>query len=486
MIGKSLPEYLFIRFSIFLLRTNQLRGSLRSTHVIASLYTAARLVTSGIALSLPVECWLFAECLFYFLVYLPRHYYLQRPAIHPPIAPRAHRIALFNQCVAYLPNFDRFTKLWFRLISTTTIKRDNYIDWILWALFSTDRDHIDIHDPTLNEEVNGYINVVERLIGHKIEAGRNPSIEPMRITLDPVVTLHRPLVWYAIVAIVDLFTYMSLHQNGFKHYSLSPSSSFPPRLQGIISKRSLVNIPYWYRPHKSPDKRPVVMLHGIGIGLYPYVPFLVALKRIDPEVGILALEILPISMRITHAMFSQEQFIEQLIQILDHHKMNEFILVSHSYGSVLTNHILRSSLASRVASIILVDPVTFLLHLGDVAYNFIYREPRTANQWQLWYFASRDIGVSHTLSRHFFWGDNIMFKEDLKGRKVGVLLSGEDQIVDTKEVWKYLTGEKDTQPAPIWRSDEEDLSVLWFPRLDHAQIFDKFESRRSLLELLKQ
>ena len=190
------------------------------------------------------------------------------------------------------------------------------------------------------------------------------------------------------------------------------------------------------------------------------MPFLEDIKRADPDVGILALEILPVSMRITDPVLSQEQFIEQLTQILVLHEIPQFVLVSHSYGSVLTTQILRSSLAPRVSAIMLIDPVTLLLHLGDVAYNFVYRNPKTANQWQLWYFTSRDIGVSHTFSRRFFWRDNILWKEDLEGRKVAIILSGDDQIVNTREVWRYLTGQKHGEPTETWEDETVRLQIL--------------------------
>ena len=205
-------------------------------------------------------------------------------------------------------------------------------------------------------------------------------------------------------------------------------------------------------------------------------------------------------MRITDPMPPRERFIEQLAQILAFHEISQFVLVSHSYGSVLTTQVLRSSLAPRVASIMLIDPVTLLLHLGDVASNFVYRKPKTANQWQLWYFASRDIGVSHTFSRHFFWSDNILWKKDLEGRKVAVLLSGEDQIVNTREVWKYLTGQKHSEPTETWEDitvrlqyriisythlHQGYLNVLWYKGLDHAQIFDTPERRKPAVDLLE-
>ena len=183
-------------------------------------------------------------------------------------------------------DFDRFTSVWFQLKSTVEIKRENFEDWLLWALFSTDRQgSIDITDPdpTTCEELNEYMEDIERVAGRKLEPGRNSSIHPMRLTLDPVVILPRPLVWYAvsamriaevidqfyhkIVATVDLITYITLYSRGFTHYSLSPwIGVFPPRPQTILSRRSLATMPYWYRPHRSRDKLPVIMLHGVGVG----------------------------------------------------------------------------------------------------------------------------------------------------------------------------------------------------------------------------
>lgn len=83
--------------------------------------------------------------------------------------------------------------------------------------------------------------------------------------------------------------------------------------------------------------------------------------------------------------------------------------------------------------------MSILLHLPDVAYNFTRRLPKEANEHQLYYFASMDMGVSHTLSRHFFWNENILWKKDLKGRRVTVSLGGRDLIVNTEAVGKYLS-----------------------------------------------
>lgn len=96
----------------------------------------------------------------------------------------------------------------------------------------------------------------------------------------------------------------------------------------------------------------------------------------DGEIGILAVEILPISSRFTSSMLPREDMCEQIRSIMDHHHLPKVVLLTHSYGSVIATHILKTpELAARIASVILVDPVSILLNQPDVAYNFVSSEP---------------------------------------------------------------------------------------------------------------
>lgn len=65
--------------------------------------------------------------------------------------------------------------------------------WILWALFSTDT-----YQPEWEDEINGYIADIEGLLGRTLEEGFNDKIGCMRLTFDPVVSLHRPFLWYLV------------------------------------------------------------------------------------------------------------------------------------------------------------------------------------------------------------------------------------------------------------------------------------------------
>jgi pimeloyl-ACP methyl ester carboxylesterase len=286
------------------------------------------------------------------------------------------------------------------------------------------------------------------------------------------------------------------------------------------------HLTYWHRPHTSKTRLPILFIHGIGIGLYPYTDFLRELntggdKGRDGDVGIIALEIMPISSRITHSALEKDVMVREIQTILKHHGWAKFILVSHSYGSIISTHLLKSPLtAPAIGNVVLIDPVSFLLHLPDVAYNFTARQPVHANEHLLWYFGSKDIGVAHTLARRFFWSENIIWKEDLGleieqwegGRKVTVVFGGKDILVDTNTVGRYLVGasfkepqikdkairraseiETATVPGLVSAEGEEwktrpwmgsGLEVLWFEQLDHGQVFELERTRRPIIKAI--
>ena len=253
---------------------------------------------------------------------------------------------------------------------------------------------------------------------------------------------------------------------------------------------------------------------------------------------------MPVSFRLTGEIPSQDVLCAEIARILDFHGWNKFVLSAHSYGTVIAANLLKSrttppggelsssipsaptpasSISSRISSTLLIDPVVFLLHLPDVAYNFTRRPPRRANEHQLHYFASTDACVAHTLARHFFWAENILWKEDLAGKNISVALAGKDLIVDTKAVGRYLGEEEGGYERFLMVEDEDEVGVvdstgndvsgietsggkastafedawmergwkgegvdvLWFPRCDHASVFERKASYGRLVHVLR-
>lgn len=243
--------------------------------------------------------------------------------------------------------------------------------------------------------------------------------------------------------------------------------------------------------------------------MYPYIDFLAQLNRpytkasnerfaessieekVDGDIGVIAIELMPISFRITKAMPNSRQIVSEIHQILKHHGWEKVVLVSHSYGSVISTYLLHSELtASMIGPIVLVDPVSILLHQPDVAYNFTTRKPRKANEHQLYYFASMDMGVSHTLHRHFFWDECVLWKEDMAGKNVTVVCAGRDLIVNTFAVAEYLLeGNAASFASKDYKHRKwtgRGLDFLWFGGLDHAQVFDMKPNNSVLAKVVRQ
>ncbi|KAI0039539.1 hypothetical protein FA95DRAFT_1577541 [Auriscalpium vulgare] len=481
MIGNSLPELIFIRASIL---------GLRSIAPLSFIYLAAS-THAGAFLWTPVlGAWAITEAAFYTLVYLPRRRSMQKNAVHPPLTAEERR-TLFDKCSKCMS--EASATGWFTYANgDRVVKRGNAMDWLLWGLFASTQLEM-IQD--WEAEMEHYVSVMATHIGYELDPGSNPDMQCFRLTLDPVRMVHRPFVWYLIVGLVDGLTSCAMFYHGFKHYDTRKwFQVFPLRpLLALASRRSAdPDIPYWYREHRSKDKLPILFIHGIGsrqpqltdsrqIGLWPYTKFFRELIEQDPDVGILAVEILPVSMRLAAPPLPRDAMCAAVARILDAHDLPRVVVAGHSYGTVVAAHLHHNpAFAARIAGMLLVDPIPFLLHHPDIAYNFVYRVPRAANEWQLWFFASSDPDIARALARHFFWFENILFKEELAGRRVAVSLAEKDQIVNAQEVRRYLTGQD--EPSARWA--EGDMEVLYHAGLDHATVFDTPERRRTLLEIL--
>ena len=69
----------------------------------------------------------------------------------------------------------------------------------------------------------------------------------------------------------------------------------------------------------------------------------------------------------------------------------------------------------------------FLLCKHDVAYNFLYKRANTAGDLLMQWFVGRELYIAYTLSRRFFWQDNILWPEQLQCPTT-VVLSSDDHI----------------------------------------------------------
>lgn len=123
----------------------------------------------------------------------------QPPNYKPPPLTRPQREALFDKCCADLKheadNGAPYPRGWFSPLDVPLCRQD-VIDWLLWALFSCERQEAKMEE--WKEELEAYVKMIEVMLGENLNEGRGEGIKTMRLTLDPVKVVHRPLVWYSV------------------------------------------------------------------------------------------------------------------------------------------------------------------------------------------------------------------------------------------------------------------------------------------------
>ena len=108
---------------------------------------------------------------------------------------REQRKELIRRCTDPLSSEDvHAPSAWFNFIPPSLVNRDNFVEWLYWAIFSSTVE--DGEEFTL--EVEEFLTEMEQRDGTKLIPGYDPKIKPIRVTLDPVQTTHRPLIWYLV------------------------------------------------------------------------------------------------------------------------------------------------------------------------------------------------------------------------------------------------------------------------------------------------
>ena len=283
----------------------------------------------------------------------------------------------------------------------------------------------------------------------QIHPGFNPNTRCMRLIIDPFHYQHRPLALYGFVyAVHGLYGLYLTRGCGYRFYSFS-------------------SLKYFHRPPADPTapvKSTLVFVHGISNGLSSYARFIHRLNHSGNRHVFLM--VLPfISMNLVERVPTAKDTVEALKTAFIRHTSPEpdaspparppkVIFIGHSYGSLLASWFVKCY-PHMLLSVVLVDPICFLLFTPHLCFNFLYRPPVTPMHHMLNFFVARELHIAHTLHRHFFWTVNVLWVEDLT-------YIGEEQSADkqqeqqreerqTGENWQQsdtLNGEQETEEEP--------------------------------------
>ncbi|EJD01104.1 uncharacterized protein FOMMEDRAFT_125748 [Fomitiporia mediterranea MF3/22] len=330
-------------------------------------------------------------------------------------------------------------RTWFKKVPWSRVRRENFRQWLYWSTFNAAlpaHGRIpDTHKTLLDEATE----LLEKRIGCTVPDGYDPSVQVLRLTVDPVNVLPRPLGWYLFVKAINMYI----------------RSVYESRYGLVYGKfrdlEYLLRVPSGYTRATGPD--PIVFLHGLGLGIWQYQRVLRHILEELPDTPIMIPIQPPISQNIFHPRFLRPMLRHEKVACLagaidrlgwagpSVHEKYGVTMLSHSNGSYAHAWMLKA-FPQIIKRSCFVDPVTFCSWEGDVCYNFVYRPCASGLELIVRYFVGTELGVANLLQRHFDWLSNTLWFEEIPNARdpsrTLFLLGGKDAILDAERVKKYL------------------------------------------------
>jgi pimeloyl-ACP methyl ester carboxylesterase len=378
---------------------------------------------------------LFAEVIFFFVVYfhlLPSLQRLTKPHAYKTdtVVYMKRVLDLVKEIKSY--TFEKYMAGFFRGAKYEDVRQGNFLSFLAWAMFGKEIKNLTSEEVEKIEKVSGYAASIHPAI-RTVEPGFNPDIKHCCMTYKPIPTIHRPLMSYVIIAMVEaLANFVFLHMRGFQRLEVNGMTYWYRKQAGSSATEG----PNARRSLSSSGDEPVVFLHGISTGWMLYLQLARALSQ-NRTLILIDLNAVKIK-SMTFKMPTPEEFAANFRRVLDRHRIPRANVVGHSFGSITAGWLV-SLCSDRVSHLTLLDPVSMLLSFPEVSYSFLYRSPVKLTEWIIYLMASRELTISHTLHRHFWWYNNNLWLEDVPAHiGVTVGLASHDEIINPRAVQEYV------------------------------------------------
>jgi len=350
--------------------------------------------------------------------------------------------------------FEKFFSGYFRNAKMSDIKRENLVHFLSWVLHAKH-----VNDLTDAEKVILYEHEesICKRYKLKLEPGYNKDVQHISMTIEDIPYLHRPLLIYILSGLYEAVGAIYFRSAGFH-------------------KLNHRGVEYWHKPVRSTfisSKSPIVLFHGITSGWLSYFQLSKQLSQ-DREIFMLDLDGIKM-MSLVFEMPTPELYCEIVQQILENHKITEKVhIVGHSFGTFTAAWIARYC-PHIVSHLTLLDPVSLLLGLPEVAYSFLYRKPTKMMEYLIYYVAATEITIATMLRRNFWWYKNMLWLEDLPTHiSVVIGLAGNDEVTAPHSVREYaLTIQKQRQEMKLQQQQElKGIALLGAEMTENQRIGD--------------
>jgi hypothetical protein len=170
-------------------------------------------------------------------------------------------------------DFRNSLRTWFCKVPWSSVRLHEVQKWLYWSIFNTDLPPLDQLSQSHRAVLDEALDLLQKRSGSIIQEGSNPKIQPMRLTIDSVNIMWRPLTYYAIIFSINWCLRVMCENKWGASYGYYDGIECVSSLFGLIhslttKSRYLIRIPKHWDPVTGP--RPIVFIHGLGLGFLQY------------------------------------------------------------------------------------------------------------------------------------------------------------------------------------------------------------------------
>ncbi|GMH62944.1 hypothetical protein TL16_g03590 [Triparma laevis f. inornata] len=307
-----------------------------------------------------------------------------------------------------------FLKGWCLEAPFEEIKKGNILEFLSWAMCAVPVEELSGRD---EEEIDTFFMRLKEKYGIVLPPGYNKNVKCCTLTLDPVTYNPRPILFYIIVACLNITKTLTLTFLGFSKLRTENSLS------------------YWYRPSApNSTSSPLLFFHGIApCGPLFYLPLIFnSLLTSDRDIYLFSNSSVDMTLRGSTALteFDVLDGVEEALNTPEN-SIKKWTIAGHSLGSCPVTWLLRA-FPHKITTVVLLDPVTLFLSHPAVACNFVYKQKFNGLiEVIIWFAASTEQFIAKYLKRDFWWYRNELWVETIPPHiNVLIVVSRNDEIVD--------------------------------------------------------
>lgn len=342
--------------------------------------------------------------------------------------------------------FLKFLSGWFLGADPLQIRHDNLVEWVCCMAFAREPQSV---STSQQQEAQAMAEEVCTCFGFKPASGYNSDLRFQFFFREPLFFLHRSCLQYVLTSMLPRLAVACVFRMLFG-------------LRRECCKST--GIHYWWRASSysgESQQSDLLFFHGL-CGFTGYIPLLAGLLLRSSRGAVLVetedvSQCLNFERRASRAgiMEAVKEGLLKLKLARGSHSQGRCIVLGHSLGSCAVAWVLDELRGTGlIAGAVLIDPVSILLPLPDVAFGFLYRVPHTAFDWLCFLWCSTEPGISFYFRRRFFWYNNMLKPEHLEGVPTLLCISAVDKLVPSETVRAYAVNFMPKATIRWWEGTE--------------------------------